>query len=386
MYRASNAFSILQATAAIAGIAILLWSIGFPAFHFAEAAGVTTYSDTLSDSAPSVDANHTIVFTTPTGVANGSTIVITFAAAFTPTSVDFTDIDVATTSGEFTLATDCTGSERASAAFSGDVLTITMCSGDGGLIAANGTTTIEIGTHATSQTTGDQQINNPPATGSYEIPLTAGASDTGQTEIAIVDTVLVSASVDTVFTFTVAGLPGGTTVNTADTTGGTTTATTIPFGELNAGVASTAAQDLTVVTNAKNGFVVTVVTDQQLLSGNGADIDGFSNGAFTSSPTAWANPSATPGSEETYGHWGLTSDDSTLTQALTNPYNVGAGGNRFVSASTSPVEVFRHNGPTDGTGNGEGIATVGYKVETSALQEAATDYQATLTYVATPVF
>lgn len=385
MNRASNAFSVLQATAAILGLAIILWSLGLPSLRFAEAANVTAYSDTLSDSAPSVNANHTIRFTSPTGVTNGQTIVFTFAAAFDPTSVDFTDIDMATSSGEFTLAANCSGSERASAAFSGDVLTITLCSGDGGVIAPNGTTTIEIGTHATHQTTGDQQINNPGVVASYEIPLTAGA-DSGTTEVAIVNTVNVTASVDTLFTFTVAGTPSGTAVNTADTTTGSTTATSIPFGQLDAGVASTAAQELTVVTNAKNGFVVTVAADQQLESSNGADIDGFSNGAYTSSPIAWVNPTATPGLEATYGHWGITTDDSTLTPSLTNPYNVGTGGDRFVSASTTPVEVFRNDGPTDGTGNGEGTATVGYKVETSSLQEAAEDYQATLTYVATPVF
>jgi hypothetical protein len=386
MHRASNAFSVLQATAATVGIAILLWSIGLPSFRFAEAAAVTSYSDTLSDSAPGVDANHTITFSTPTGVTNGADIVITFDSAFTPTGVDHTDIDMATTSGEFSLAATCGGAEDASASFSGDVLTITLCPGDGGLIASGGTTTIEIGTHATNQTAGDQQINNPGTTGSYPIGLTAGASDSGETRVAIVNSVLVSASVDTLFTFTVAGTTGGTTVNDENTTG-STTATEIPFGVLQSGVASTAAQELTVVTNAKNGFVVTVATDQQLLSSNGADIDGFANGAFTASPIAWTSPSASPGLEETYGHWGITTDDGTLTQSLTDPFDVaGSSGNRYVSASTTPVEIFRNDGPTDGTGNGEGTAIVGYKVQISSLQEAAEDYQATLTYVATPVF
>jgi hypothetical protein len=63
-----------------------------------------------------------------------------------------------------------------------------------------------------------------------------------------------------------------------------------------------------------------------------------------------------------------------------------SGGDNFVSASTTPVEVFRHDGPTDGSVAGEGTAQVIYKQEISALQEAANDYTATLTYVATPVF
>ena len=52
-----------------------LWSFGLPSFRFAEAANVTSFSDTLSDSAPSVVANHTIQFVTPTGLAAGEIII-----------------------------------------------------------------------------------------------------------------------------------------------------------------------------------------------------------------------------------------------------------------------------------------------------------------------
>jgi len=378
MHRASNAFSVLQATAATLGLAMLLWSVGLPSLRFAEAANVTSFSDTLSDSAPGVVSDHTIEFTTPTGVANTQTITVNFSdGPFVVGSVDYTDIDVATSSGEFSLAADCSGSEMASAVFGGTTLTITMCSGDGGLIAANGTTTIEIGLNATNQVSGNAQLTNPTA-GSREINLTAGPSDNGATRVAIIADVTVTATVDTLFSFSVTGVASGQTVNTADTTGGTTTATAIAFGELDANTASTAAQDLAVTTNARNGFVVTVQADQQLESANLADIDGFIDGAYTNSPSAWT--------ENEYGHWGITTDDDSLTESLTNLYNVGAGGDRFVSASTTPVEVFRHNGPTNGTGQGEGTTRVGYKVEISALQEAADDYTATLTYVATPVF
>lgn len=383
MSRTSTTFSVLQATAAVASLAIIMWSLGFPVLQFAEAANVSTYSDTLSDSAPGVVSDHTITFTTPTGVANGETITLDFSdGPFVVGSVDFTDIDVATSSGEFSLAADCTGTEMASAAFSGTTLTITMCAGDGGLVAASGTTTIEIGTNATNQTTGDQQLTNP-AAGSYQIPLTAGASDTGETRVAIVENVTVTATVDTIFTFTVTGVANNTLVNSGDTTGGPTTATTIPFGELEADTASTAAQNLEVSTNASNGFVVTVAADQQLTSGNGADIDGYADGAYDTVPAGWTSPGATPGLENEAGHWGISSSDTTLTAGLSDLYN---GGDDFVSASSTPVEVFRHDGPTDGSVSGEGTANVIYKVEITALQEAADDYTATLTYVATPVF
>ncbi len=384
MHRTSNAFTVLQAVAATVAIALFLWSIGLPSLRFAEAANVTFYSDTLSDSAPGVVSDHTIEFTTPTGVANGQTITLDFSdGPFVIGSVDFTDIDVATTS-DFSLAANCAGADQVGASFSGTVLTLEFCTGDGASIPSNGTTTIQIGTNATFGTTGAQQLTNP-AVGSYQIPLTAGASDTGETRVAIVDTVTVTASVDTYFTFSVEGVAGSSTVNSADLTGGTTTATAIPFGVLTDGTASTAAQDLSVQTNARNGFVVTVETDQQLTSGL-ADIDSFRNGNDDTVAVAWEAPTGDVGDENTWGHWGLTSTDDTLTDSLTNPFNVGSGGDRYVAVLTTPVEVFRHTGPTDGTGAGEGTTRVGYKVEISALQEAADDYTATLTYVATPVF
>ncbi len=121
-------------------------------------------------------------------------------------------------------------------------------------------------------------------------------------------------------------------------------------------------------------------------STTGADIDSYRNGNDESTPVAWEAPSPVLGNDDTYGHWGITSDDAALTSGLTDPFNAGAGGDRFASASTTPVEVFRHTGPTNGTLTGVGTTRVGYKVEISGLQEAADDYTATLTYVATPVF
>jgi hypothetical protein len=382
----TSQFSILQATAAILAIAIVLWSIGLTSIRYVEAANVTSLSDTLSSSAPTTASDHTITFVTPTGVTNGEDITIDFSdGPFVVGSVDFTDIDVQDDTTDLTVAADCSGSEEIGASFSGSVLTLTFCSGTGSSLPANGTTTIEIGENATFGTTGDAQLTNP-AAGPYDIAITAGGTDTGTAIVAIVDTVTVTASVDTLFTFTVDGVATGQTIN-ADSTGGSTTATEIPFGVLEANTASTAAQDLVVTTNARNGFIVTVQSSGQLVSETGADIDGYRNGNYDTTPVAWEGPSPSIGSEETYGHWGLTSNDPTLTESLTDIFDVGgSGGDRFVSASTTPVEVFRHDGPVDGSGTGEGTTRVGYKIEISALQEAASDYQATLTYVATPVF
>lgn len=142
------------------------------------------------------------------------------------------------------------------------------------------------------------------------------------------------------------------------------------------------AQRLNVTTNAANGFVVTVEQDSNLLSSTGADIDGFSNGAYTNSPILWTAPTNTLLQENTYGHWGLTSNDSNLNAG---EFTSG-GGNKWVAASTTPRLVFSHTGPADGTTQDFGLASVGYQIQISPLQEAADDYNTTLTYIATPTF
>lgn len=376
MSRTNTTFSLLQAVAAIASLAILLWSLGLPSLRFAEAANVTSFSDTLSDSAPAASSTHTIVFTPTNVVANTETITIDFSdGPFVIGSVDFTDIDVATTS-DYTIAADCTGSEHIGASFSGTTLTLTFCTGDNGLIPALATTTIQIGTNADFGTTGDRDIVNP-AVGSYEINLTSGSQDVGSTRVAIVDSVTVTASVDTQFQFTVKGVAPGVSINGTTTTG-STTPTTIPFGQLNPGVASTAGQSLEVITNAANGFSVTVQADQQLLSSTGADIDSFSNGNNQSTPINWVTPSGTIGSENTYGHWGVTTEDDVA---------AAFGSQQYVAVSTTtPVEVFSNDGPADGSTVDQGQTYVAYTAKITALQEAGDDYTATLTYVATPVF
>ncbi len=367
---AGNNF-VQRVVALFALCAVLFWSVGF--YTIAEAANLTSVSDTLSDSDANVVSDHTIRFTVPTGsagLAAGETITITFPTGFVMGSVAVGDVDMSVNSTDQTLAAAASGSTWG-VAVSGQVLTITSGTAT---LSAGDVVEIKIGTNAAG---GANQITNP-AVGSYEISITAGSSDTGKTRVAIVDNVLVTASVDTVFDFVISGLATSTVVNGATTTGSTTT-TEIPFGKLTAGQVKTLGQKLNVTTNAINGFVVTVEQDGNLQSSTGADIDSFIDGAYTNTPTAWTSPSGTLGNEDTYGHWGLTSEDSDL-----NSDEFGTA--LFVAASTTPRVVFSHNSVTDGTTSDVGETEVAYQIEITSLQEAADDYQTTLTYIATPTF
>lgn len=361
----------------------------------AKAAQLTSISDTLSNSDPGVKSNHTIKFTLNNDITASSTIVIDFADAFSSTSTppfaitDAVDFDIVTsTANNLTVnaAGGCTGASGNSkfeitSISSANVFTFTHCNGTDAVVD-NTPIIIKIGTNAVFGGTGDSQLVNPVATGSYVITITAPSTDSANTRVAIVDHVVVTASVDTNFTFTITGVASGQTNanGEAGTTDITTTATTIPWGTLTPSTAKEARQDLAVSTNAKNGFSVTLIQDQDLTSAISANINQFKDGVIPS-PEAWAAPSATIDNADTYGHEGITSEDSSL-----------SGGDTFGSAlytgmsSSTPTEVFFHTGPANGTTAHKGATKVGFKIEVSAMQEAATDYTQNLTYVATPIF
>jgi hypothetical protein len=211
--------------------------------------------------------------------------------------------------------------------------------------------------------------------------ITGSNGDVGDTRIAILSNVTVTAAVDTSFTFTVTGLATSTSVN-GDTTTGSTTATSIPFGTITPGPggAKVMGQHLAVTTNASGGFSVTVVENQNLTSSTGADIDLFQDGAATAVPISWVSPAGTIGNENTYGHIGVTSADTTL--------SAGAefSGTKYAGNFNTPRQVFYNATPADGTTAGVGATDVAYKLEITSLQEAGSDYTNTLTYVATPTF
>ena len=341
-----------RVVAMLVACAVVLWSIGV--YTTAQAANLTFISNTLSDSGPSVTSAHDIEFTIPTGssLVNTEDISITFPAGFTGVG----DIDA----GDMTVTVNATPDTPTNVGVVGQVLTFNGIDATAGQVVR-----IVIA---------DGVVTNPAGIQSYEFLVELGntGADTGRTQVAIVDYVIVSAIVETKITA----------IN-GETTTGASTVTTIPFGVLDADTNYSIGQRLNVTTNAANGFVVTVQQDGNLRSSTGADIDSFSNGTYVNTPTAWSNPTNGLLLENEWGHWGLTSNDATLNG---NEFNVGGGGDRWVAASTTPRAIFAHNGPADGTTQNYGEASVAYKIRITPLQEAGDDYTTTLMYIATPTF
>lgn len=377
--------SLASQLALVLAIAIVLWFTGLPFLNKkASASRVTDFSVTLSRATPNTPASSTVQFTTTNIVSPYGTIRLTFdptgtapsgTSAFseaysTATSSDFL-IDAGGTT--YSVVDSCTAGNQAttSASYNGgsnEYIEFGICSGASAIAA---TTTVKIHMARTSEL-----FVNPTTEQSYVIRLSGTSGLTGDTRVAIINDVTVTASVDTSFTFTVNGANAGTNIGT--TTTATTTATTIPYGTLPLNIARTGAQRLNVSTNASNGFVVTVHENQPLTNDGGDLIYLFNQGASTSVPTFWQHPSSTISQYNTYGHFGVTSDDD---------YNSNqfVSGTKYVGSIITPQIVFEQNGPSDGVTTDIGSTTVIYTIEIGALQ-AAGDYTNQLRYVATPTF
>ena len=359
-------------------VALLAWTLGLPAWiNTAQAANVEDFRDTISDSDLTANAIHTLFFTTDVAMTAGQQFRIYFGD---PGDFDFTGVaetDLIATSTGFVAVNTCTGTAgEIDLTIAADYVEGTVCAGDtvnAGLIG------MQIGD--------TNQINNPAVAGSYVISLQGyGATpiaDNGDTRVAIIDDVTVTATVETIFIFSINPVGAGVTVNSdVVPTVGTSTATTVPFGVIPVGSARLMAQELRVDTNALNGFSVTVQADQTLTAGNGATIDEFVDATPQATPLAFSKGLPTLGNTDTYGHWGLMTDDPSLASGL--DFSTGGYVGNFIG---NPVEVFHHPLPVQNeAGLGVGSTTVAYKIEITELQEAATDYTATLTYIATPVF
>ncbi len=360
--RTSNSWRVL---AGLTVISLLVGMLGF--MPTTEAASLTDASDTISDSSPgATGVTHTFDFTINQNIPANGDILITFDSNFDLSGVGAGDVTCprggSPTIGASTVECSTSSAITATTALQVIVADVTSPAKSAAAgVADTYTHTIQ------TRNASDVVIEN------------------AQVMVAIIDTVSVSASVAATLSFKISGVATGTVVNTATTTRGTST-TTIPFGTISPGSANAevAAQELKVTTNADYGFVVTVFQNHNLQSAAGSDIDSFKDGTPVSVPEVWASPSGTLDQENTYGHMGLTSDDSNL-NSDNGSYPDFTGGKFGGLNGSSTYTIFAHTGPSDGSTQNKGLAKVAYKIELNALQEAG-DYTNTLTYICTPSY
>jgi hypothetical protein len=327
----------------------LVFSTGLYPVLSVKAAGLASASDVLSTSDVSVVATHTVTFTTNVSHSNSDYFEVVIAAEF----------------GAVTSATNVGCPSGYSAAVPGAPSRTVQCISTGA--HATGTYSITI-----------NGVTNPAAIGSYSVSIAnygAGAvlKENSNVLVAIVSSVVMSANVTSNLIFGIEPIASGTSINGVTTTAPSGT-TTIAYGTLAAGSRMVIGQQVSVTTNAANGYSVTVTQDQDLTNASNAKINTFIDGTASTTAQSWVAPSAQLGNTNTYGHLGVTTNATSLSTGG------GFGADKWKGlAGTTPLEVMYHNGPSNGS------VQVAYGVQISTLQPAG-DYSNALTYTATPSF
>ena len=342
----------------------------FPVFPTAQATSLISAKVTISDSKPQ---------------ATGVTYTFNFTAAQSATSATFTF--------QTTFVSNGGSLPSASANYTcpyGWSLTATTtnsysCAGN----AASGAATSVV-----TQVTNPQKQAQPGIADIYYVDIQTNAGESVRVKFAIIEGVVVSATVDAILEFTVEGVGAGESIK-GTSTSVTTTPTAIPFGTLPLTPQSRiGAQDLSVRTNASEGFFVYVYQDQDLTSAAGDTIKCFANGTCVpwSSTAAWTAPTGDLDDERTWGHFGFTSQDPRVqTNGTCSTSTTGTWGNpndnRWAgftgNGSVAQAPIMCYPRPFDSQVGGK--VRVGYRVEITALQPAG-EYTNTLTYIATPTY
>ncbi len=209
------------------------------------------------------------------------------------------------------------------------------------------------------------------------------------TKIGVVDAVKVSAYIAPQITFTIAGLPASTSV-CGISTDVSTTALTVPFGDLIVGTFTNAAQRLTVTTNAIGGYTVTAAENDQVgreanacaTDGSGSItciVDASVTGASHTASADWTNATTYPG-------FGYTLDPDATGATFTPAFYYNESGTFYarqfadLAAGEAVQTIFERS-----TVTASDIVDVCYRIAPAATN-AAGSYENYLVYTASATF
>jgi hypothetical protein len=202
-------------------------------------------------------------------------------------------------------------------------------------------------------------------------------SDTVQGRVAVIEAVRVTATVDPSLTFYNVGVGLGATncgQGAFGTNASNTTATSVAFGSLSIGSTNNLAQRLSCITNADNGYVVTVYEDEymhQISSGTTIpDTNCNAGGCTVDTPAAW--------STYVLSGWGYTMQNLNVGTSI---FNYGAGFKPFGNGATNAKEIMKNINTPSTTEQ----AYICYRIVASTNQEAG-NYEGKLIYTATSTF
>lgn len=350
---------------ALSLISASLWSFVHNA-EVAYAASLTSLSDAQSSVKISTLSDHTIQFVTPTGIAAGQGITITFPSGYATGTFSVNNFDFGTS----TSAT-CSGFNQESLAASPSgstwgvsvaTATVYITSGTAS-IPANRCLQIKIGSNATFGATGVSQITNPSSPGSYSLAIAGSFGDNGTITTNIInnDTVTVSATVAQSLTFTIS--TSTIYFGTLAVGGAKFASSTNPSGDS----AETIAHTLAVTTNAPSGYTLSV---------RGQTLTSQQNASNTIDAMGASAASSTAGNEQ-FGIRATASGGTGFT--VSTPYSFSTSYAYSATATTSAT-LATGSGSTNTT-----TYSLRYVANVSGTTEAGT-YTANMVYVATANF
>jgi len=365
--------------------------------NMANAAALTSVSDTLSTPSPGASSTHEILFVTPTGALTSTqTITIeldTTNASFTiPENFNEDDIDLqvdddAGCDGPYTHL-NTTSSAAAADTWSitvntsTDIITFEHPSNNSSSdsIQPNRCVRILLGTNASSSGSSDADIQNPAKVAAegtadvFTIGIAGTFPDSGNAMVAIIEGVTITATVAESLSFAIAGVAGGSCTQGGDASSTiTTTVTSTPFGTIGTGFTK-GCQDLVVGTNASSGYIISGQEDQELTSGGNTIPNTTCDGSVCTNTATGTWVTAT---NEGFGYScdpAGSSDDCDSAFTTSTDY-------RSFSTSTA-ITVITRNSPTP---NGDSTSRIIYKITVAANQAAGT-YSNVVTWIATPTF
>ncbi len=367
--------SFLKSMSVVGIVAVLSLSLS-PAF--VQAASVTSFKDTLTREKASTASNHTITFTTPTGIANSLTgaLVLTFDNSTSiDASFDFNDVDLEDDGSPITLAGTAGASTYKVVRTSATVLTFDSQT-SGTPIGAGSVITIRLGTNATTGSTGTHQITNGPA-GTTSLVLSGTFGDSGTASMSIVDDdqVTVSATVNQSISFDLD------TYATSTTSTETATPYSVALGTLTTGA----------VTGSNESSINGIWFDLNTNAGGGAVVSITSaNGALKSTSVPGDTiPSASAAMAAGTANYGVCANrNAATTGTLTKvaPFASTCGttpsSNSVGALTTSAQPIYNTGGAPISAGRGEIMVDAAI----SGVTPAHSDYGDTLTLAAVGTF
>jgi hypothetical protein len=347
---------------------ILAIALGASITHveLAHAAALSSLSDTQSSVKISAFSDHTISFVTPTGIAAGQAISVTFPSGYATGTFSVNNFDFATstsaTCANFTDALLAAAPSGLTWGVSVATATLYITSGTA-VIPANRCIQIEIGSNATSSAVGTSTMTNPSSPGSYVISIGGSFGDNGVITSNIVtdDTVSISATVQQSLTFVIST----STIYFGNLGSGATkyASSTNPLGDST----ETTAHTLVVSTNAPSGYNLSV---------RGQTLTSQQNPANTISAIGSVATASSTGIEQ----FGIRATVSGGTGATIDTTYASTTAFGYDATATSSAPLAVGSGSTNAT-----TYSLRYVANIGGTTEAGT-YVANLVYVSTANF